>query len=414
MKNIDRIILMHLLRSPLEYSKLPLTGQVDLTGYAVAMGAVLPRGDETERSEVLKALCQADRGYLDRWISDLLALYRGLPVEQGQELARQTIELQKADPDVYEEWAEEILESLACMVPGSLQGCHPAMVEAGIFSPDELYRDADPATRDQLIGWAEGTPPKPYISLLAYIGDEVVQQTFRRWRQSPPRWDREVAWRIDEYWARDAGWELTPTGSRRELHHQQCFTLVPADTAPSGGERGPVTVVTPHEEPCGWCGRPLSTMFDVDLRDHRLTFLAPGWQRLRIAMCQRCTNFGTIFTEVDGEGQSRWSGLNKRPEYIGEDEGDWRIPERRLILGPPRRSPSEAQFRFMDDGQSQLGGHPTWWQNTSHPRCPKCGRWMTFVGQLQANDALGEIGEGIWYGFLCQDCGTAAAAYECS
>jgi hypothetical protein len=119
---------------------------------------------------------------------------------------------------------------------------------------------------------------------------EVVQATFHRWRQSPPRGDADIAARIESA-TKDAGWELTGTGGRRPLYHSKCSQLISVDTAPAADSPGPMSVVTPHGERCGWCGRQLVRLFDIDLRDPQLTSLAPGWSRLRIAMCERCTGY---------------------------------------------------------------------------------------------------------------------------
>jgi len=142
---------------------------------------------------------------------------------------------------------------------------------------------------------------------------------------------------------------------------------------------GPVEVVTRHVERCGWCRMQLATLFDIDLRDERLTFLAPGWQRLRIAMCNRCKVYAPLFTEVDGEGRSHWSDLNGHPRNLNLQRRGWRFP--------------------------------MWEHDISHPRCPKCARWMIFIGQVMTGDAL-DHGEGTTYAFLCQECGLAATAYE--
>jgi hypothetical protein len=75
---------------------------------------------------------------------------------------------------------------------------------------------------------------------------------------------------------------------------------------------------------------------------------------------------------------------------------------------PRRDSRSEART----GGVSQIDGFPMWVQGNSHPRCPKCDRWMFFVGQVATSEALGEPGEGVTYAFLCQDCKMAATAYE--
>ena len=148
----------------------------------------------------------------------------------------------------------------------------------------------------------------------------------------------------------------------------------------------------------------------MELSDPRLAFLAPGWERLRIAMCERCTGFGTVLTEVDRQGGSRWSSHNVRPRFIGDEDHAWNFPQRRLVLGQGR-SPFEAHQYVLTSGGSQIGGFPMWMGGEPHPDCPKCRRAMVFIGQVQTDDVFGEPSEGVTYAFLCRDCGMAATTY---
>jgi hypothetical protein len=159
------------------------------------------------------------------------------------------------------------------------------------------------------------------------------------------------------------------------------------------------------------------SLFDIDLRDPRLGFLAPGWNRLRIATCQACALYSTLLTDVDGEGHSQWSIRNDESGFLdsddGEDEG-WSWPQQRLVLGPRRRSPYEAHqsILYLLKGASQLGGFPMWVGSEPQAYCPECQRGMMFVGHLQLWDIFDEGAEGVVYAFLCQDCGMAATTYS--
>src|SRR5439155_7811695 len=94
------------------------------------------------------------------------------------------------------------LMHLPCLVPGSLRGCYEAIIEAALtygFYPPEVYRDADAAARDHLLRLVETPPHNRYaLRTLAWIGDEVVQAAFHRWRNSQPPWYRELADAIGE------------------------------------------------------------------------------------------------------------------------------------------------------------------------------------------------------------------------
>ncbi|MBN1056078.1 MULTISPECIES: DUF1963 domain-containing protein [unclassified Clostridium] len=60
---------------------------------------------------------------------------------------------------------------------------------------------------------------------------------------------------------------------------------------------------------------------------------------------------------------------------------------------------------------TKIGGIPTWIQDAEYPQCPKCGEKMMFVGQVSMED-LEAYGEGIYYGFICNECKIAATGYQ--
>jgi hypothetical protein len=211
--------------------------------------------------------------------------------------------------------------------------------------------------------------------------------------------------------------QSTELSDSHPLYHSECYEFIPADEAPTADIPGPVRVITPHEENCRWCERQLVNLFDIDLRDPRLSFLAPGWNRLRIATCRACAGYSTLLTDVDGEGHSQWSTRNDESGFLDaatdeDGEGSW--PQERLVLGPRRRSPYEAHqsILYLEKGASQLGGYPMWVGSEPHACCPKCQRAMTFMGHLQLWDLWPGEAEGVIYAFLCQDCGVAATTYS--
>jgi hypothetical protein len=404
------------------YDNVPLADRRDLVAHAKSMGVALPLQAGEHPLPLLAALYQVSDHHHQAQRKnpfDLVNAYRQLSVSEGHQLASDIIGLWQTGPDLYRSpgeptgLVEDILLHLACLVPGAITGLHDELIDGGLLYPTELFRDADSEARERLIELVQ-KPPHDVLLLgpLAWIGDEVVQRTFHRWRQSPPVWDPEIGFRINNYFTRDAGWQLTKRGGRRDLYHRTSYRLIPAEVAAEGSVPGPVEVITDHSDKCVWCGRRLLSMFDIQLGDPRLSYLAPGWKRLRIALCSRCTGFGTIYTDVDPNGGSRWSKLNVRPHYIGTEEHGYQYPPRLLVLGPQRRSPFEAHQYILSNGASQLGGFPMWIQGNRHPDCPKCHRLMVFVGQIQTSDALGGSGEGCTYAFLCQECRIAATTYE--
>jgi len=263
------------------------------------------------------------------------------------------------------------------------------------------------------------------VLALAWVGDESAQRQFRAWRENPPSWRSQLYIAPDEYTV-EAGWELTPNNDRRDLFYQSCYELIPTGESDDIDKTSGVANSPPVEAACGWCGRTLVTLMDIDLRDQGCAFVISESEaplttgtRLRIAHCLWCSAYAALFTDVDLSGGVSWSTENETMPYILERVGlgkdDELLPSAtyRLTLGAKRRTPFEAVGRFMLDetGISQLGGHPEWIQDASYPLCPTCHRHMPYIGQVSWGE-LDELAEGSTYAFLCLTCGKAATIYQ--
>jgi hypothetical protein len=397
-----------------EYERLPLEERTMLARYAGDQGIALPLEAGAHAERVLAGLARI--GLLDR--QGLMDFYRGLSAEEGRQLARDTIEIWESNLDEEEEVKEAVDEAvlaLACLVPGSLQDFHLELIDTYIAGSHAIYWNVDAETRDEMIRIVETDRSLRYfvIGCLAWTYDDVVRAAMHRWRHSPPDSDEYFAQEVETA-LREAGWELTETGESRFFYATECYRLVPVAEAPVADVPGPVDVTTPHEESCPWCGEQLVNLFDMDFQDPRLAFLAPGWSRLRILMCGRCTCFDTVYSGVDPQGACRWSDLNVHPGFIGNENQGYTYPPRRLVLGPPRRTPLESHlpWGWMEPGASQIGGFPRWIENVKPSVCPRCQKTMSFVGQLLTEDVLGDAYEGMTYAFLCQECRLAATFYD--
>ena len=245
------------------------------------------------------------------------------------------------------------------------------------------------------------------------------------WRETPPPWQSHLPFGAHEF-AVDAGWELTPEGNRRDLYCRRSYELILADEPELTPSTHAVTVSTQTVSSCGWCGRKLVALLDIDLQDSRSASIVAGLgipegigTRLRIAYCRWCSYYETLYTDVDLWGNVSWSDSNEKTPRILEkigfgNEDDVPSPaSRRLVLGPERRTPYEAVGRFHLDetGISQIGGSPEWIQDATYPICPGCQRRMVNIGQVYWQD-VEQFAEGSTYAFLCMPCGKAATIYQ--
>lgn len=68
----------------------------------------------------------------------------------------------------------------------------------------------------------------------------------------------------------------------------------------------------------------------------------------------------------------------------------------------------------MSQLDSQMGGHPSWVQDSEYPICPCCTRRMMFIGQILQIDYadIDEYAEGIFYMFICPKDRITATVYQ--
>ena len=301
--------------------------------------------------------------------------------------------------------AEKVLLCLAAFTEVPLSGCLRALVENGSFWPSLPFHRASPDIRDHMIArleWDEENRNHLLIAL-AWVGDSTVVDLFARWRRQRPSWGKSLFVAPEDY-AREAGWELTADGQRRDLYFRSCQKL---SKGPSDSP-GRFQAITPLERSCPWCQQRLTNLVTVAPTE---LGAADDGGLLTVTTCEVCSAFGTVFGEYDSAGIGRWSPANSRPAYLPQNSDGWgRLPTDSLQLAGPR-SPLFAASQFLPTSVSQLGGHPTWIQDAGYPRCPECSDSMMFIAQVDQED-FGEGSEGIYYAFACRKCRKTAATYQ--
>ena len=314
-----------------------------------------------------------------------------------------------------------MLAHLGASVPGALATIQDDMAARGVFYPSFLYLGADDGVAKKLIELISAPViEESYDNLLkclAWIGNERVMHQFQAWRENPPAWQSELYLAPWEY-SREAGWELTPDGNRRDLYLSMAHEVVQLVDGERVTDRSSALVLhLPEEGRCGWCGRQLVSLLSLDLRDQRLSFVMSSGSMLRIAICPWCSTYTTLFTDIDLEGASSWSNDNEeRPPILDKipDDGETEeLIQQPIALGTQRRTPFEVAGRFMLDMKniSQLGGHPEWIQDAEYPICPTCQRHMICIAQISWED-FEEYAEGSTYAFVCLEDGKAATVYQ--
>jgi hypothetical protein len=373
--------------------------------------------------EIVRAAFQARR---ERLIGQSLSDWRAnaprlalalwsLTSEQGQRIAEDIWRDFDPGEDGY------LLTQLGASVPGALTTIQAVMVERKVFYPTFLYLGADDTVAKKLIELIS-TPviEENYNHLLlclGWIGNERVVQQYQAWRENPPAWRSELYIPPSDY-SKEAGWELTAEGTRRDLYLPSAYEVIALGESEQGqGSVSAFTILGAHEEHCDWCGHQLLTLLSIDLSDPRLAFLVLDGSRLRIAICPSCSYHAAVLTDIDTAGGSSWSDENgSRPStlnHVRDDEDMENWPQQSFVLGVQRRTPFEILGRFMLSmgGISQIGGHPEWIDDATYPICPSCRRRMTFIAQLAWED-FDTYAEGATYAFVCLEDGKTATVYQ--
>jgi len=281
--------------------------------------------------------------------------------------------------------------------------------------PPFVFSRANAAVRDELMEALQAASADEDTLLLndrlialAWTGDGAVVELFKAWREQPPAWKDKLYLEPHRY-AKEAGWELSAEGQRRDLYYQTCRGLA------QGHSNDPAQFMAGgrSKETCPWCARPLLHLFELEPAAFGLPRLSETATRIQVTTCGTCMIFGYVFGKLDEQGRGSWHPANERPDYLPNaepgNEGEWHeIPED--CLNPAqKRLPLRAAYYDMPEPFTQLGGHPSWLQDAEYPECPDCKRLMPNLGQLSLED---QGDEGIFFAHICVDCGTTATLYQ--
>ncbi len=163
---------------------------------------------------------------------------------------------------------------------------------------------------------------------------------------------------------------------------------------------------------CKWCNRHLTNLLEIELSS-KLDFIPFLGERLTIATCDACSSYSdAMFMELNSVGEARWSEFNGKPDYLPDDSEEWEyLPENSLKLAEESRPVDYAANEFLPTTFSQIGGMPTWIQDSAYPDCPNCKDTMVFIAQISVED-IDDYGEGMYYNYICPKCNITATNYQ--
>ncbi|MDQ0722584.1 hypothetical protein QF049_003845 [Paenibacillus sp. W4I10] len=344
-------------------------------------------------------------------------VYLSLSVEQQDQMKDYAMQrIRTGDEDM----GKDILVYLVCYHDISLTAEIPELLEQEIYYPAILYKSASGEARDRLLQQVntDDENRNHILLMLAHIGDDVVVQQFRQWRQSPPSWASKL-YVAPEHYTTEAGWELTKDGQRRELFITPSYSLYKVKESEATNVAitvGSLSMLTPSTNCCPWCGGALTTLINLDVKHPALKEVSWHAHRLQIQTCVICSSYGVVYMELDAAGEPLWSSHNVMPAEMDEidlDDYGKLAPDvgQQFRIANASRHAFHASEWAMEPSLSQVGGHPGWVQDAEYPTCPSCSARMKAVAQLDWGE-VEEYGEGMYYMFICEPCQMTAVSYQ--
>lgn len=124
--------------------------------------------------------------------------------------------------------------------------------------------------------------------------------------------------------------------------------------------------------------------------------------------------------------QQPWNFLGTYTHYSEKQIYDFNIDPEEVDCDPVSADPMDddvpAKLWYTPSDVSKknykriatLGGRPKWVQSPEVPHCPECEKLMFYVGQNQASQWSGSIGDQVVFGFVCEDCMVAVQVMQCT
>jgi hypothetical protein len=327
----------------------------------------------------------------------------------NEETTRLAVVAAETMADGDEDLAEDIGKSLATLTGVNLDTVLHAWLDKHHLWPSIVFRNAGSGVRDRVLAFVkEGSGNVNHaLCALAWIGDEVVQRRFAEWEQAPPLWRRTLHVGPAVY-AHVGGWELSPRG-RRDLYFHECIAL---EVAGDGAIPSAVHLLSERTQRCPSCGDALVHLLEIPIDNSAFRFLGLKGVMLPVLTCERCTCWSRhLFARVAKDGTAELHPANQRDSQMSEPNFSWeRGPWQGRAVTLKKRPAIYAADWCMQVPGTQIGGMPTWVQDTAYPTCPDCSRTMRFLAQLDNGHFRGH--EGTYFAFLCSTCRVTATTYQ--
>lgn len=306
-----------------------------------------------------------------------------------------------ATPKEYKEFEANFFGLLAYHDISTAKIAEAALRE-GVYYPFELYRDAGPEVRKQLISLLKKPDCADGNEILCCLanasGDDVLAIFKELDTHSLPWWN--ASYRPIADYPRTGGWAINPQGDRVELICRECWPVF--QVAADAKTDMTVSVATLREDRCSRCDSLLIDLLTVDGADERLAFLRiPG--KIRIPVCPMCVGYCEPYLIRYTPNGDSTIELGK-PFLDSEKIPDGDYAEMTSRCFQLAKKPESVFFaNGSDESIITIGGFTRWIQGFQYDTCPDCGKMMRYIASVPW-DAWCEWAEGTLYIEICTDC----------
>lgn len=279
------------------------------------------------------------------------------------------------------------------------QKLYDYLLQNDTFYYGEMFLRAEEDTAVKIVEKINNMPADGTLSInhalmaLSFIRCETSKHFLRESSIEPlPEWAKEL-YISPVLYARTAGWNIEGSNDEKLFTDKAVALKVIAKKA--GDKNHPIYYL---DETCPFCGSKLAVMLETDIK---------------FATCLNCSCYQTIFTRYSSGNV--WLDSNKKSDILSTILKDYKtvakdtnesienLSEKTFAPLEEERRATYTAHQFAVISCTQQGGMPTPINDMDYPICPRCGKVMKFVGQVDMGD-LEEYGEGLYYFFTCERC----------
>lgn len=282
-----------------------------------------------------------------------------------------------------------------------------------VYYPCEIYYHAPEDVRDGLITALleaeNANDASNLMCCLAMQGDDKALETLLDFEKNPRLW-RKSLYVDPSIYAQCGGFTFDKEGHRLPLNFDACYPMVKG----TSDEVSPVRIGRVREDTCSHCGGRMVDMLVLDGRDERLKFLGLNGI-LTATCCPNCVgflntpafNYFTLDGGVEIFHSELFDGAEKIDCYVQTEDYE-ALTGNPFVLG---KEPVPLFYGTACEDVNTIGGFANWVQDWEYVICPKCGKPMKYLAQIQW-DTIMDMVEGTLYIEFCPDCHIASMQHQ--